>query len=239
MMLSVLLAAYCATEHCEYITEQMASILPQLGEFDELLVSDDSPEGCTAVKEAVGAFDDPRIRYIEGPKQGSTIKNVEFLLGEARGKILVLSDQDDVWLPGKLVRVREHLPLGEPAVLLHDAKVTDAQLQITEESLFAQRGVVPGFLRNFIKNGYTGCCMALTKELLPYILPFPEGLPMHDQWIGLRGEKCARVILLREQLIIYRRHAGAQTGQATAGIGQKIKWRWGMAKALLTRNRSK
>ena len=234
MMVSVLLAAYCDTEHCEFIAEQMASILPQLGEFDELLVGDDSPEGCTAVKEAVGAFDDPRICYTEGPKQG-TIRNIEFLMGEARGDILVLSDQDDVWLPGKLARVREHLPAGEPAVLLHDAKVTDAQLNVTEESLFARRGVAPGFWRNFIKNGYTGCCMALTKELLPDILPFPEGIPMHDQWIGLRGEKCARVVFLREALILYRRHAGAQTGQAAAGVGKKIKWRWGMARALLRR----
>jgi len=234
-MVSVLLAAYCNTEHCEYIAEQMASIRPQLGEFDELLVSDDSPEGCVAVKEAVGTFDDPRIRYIEGPARGSTVWNIEFLLQEARGELLVLSDQDDVWLPGKLARVREHLPAGEPAVLLHDAKVTDEQLHVTHESLFAQRGVAPGFWRNFIKNGYTGCCMALTKELLPYILPFPEGIPMHDQWIGLRGERVARVIFLREALILHRRHAGAQTGQAATGLGQKIRWRVGMAKALLRR----
>ena len=259
MSISVLLAAYCDKDHCDFIShkgdasfleggtdtgtalefvpffaEQMASILPQLNEHDELLVSDDSPEGCTAVKKAVGAFDDPRIRYIEGPGLG-VIKNVEFLLGEARGEILVLSDQDDVWLPGKLARVREHLPLGEPAVLLHDAKMTDAKLCVTEESLFAQRGVGRGVLRNLMKNGYTGCCMAMTKELLPYILPFPEGIPMHDQWIGLQGERRARVILLREALILHRRHAGTQTGQAAAGVLQKVKWRWGMAKALLRR----
>jgi len=234
-MVSVLLAAYCDTACCEFITEQMASILPQLGEHDELLVSDDSPEGCVAVKEAARAFDDPRVRYMEGPRQG-TIRNIEFLLGEARGRILVLSDQDDVWLPGKLERVRELLPAGEPAVLLHDAKVTDAQLNVVTESLFAQRGVRPGFLRNFIKNGYTGCCMAMTKELLPYILPFPAGIPMHDQWIGLRGERAARVIFLREALILYRRHAGAQTGQAATGVWQKIRWRTGMAKALLGRH---
>ena len=50
------------------------------------------------------------------------------------------------------------------------------------------RGCRTGILKNILKNSYIGCCMAFRKELRKYILPFPENIPMHDQWIGLIGE---------------------------------------------------
>ena len=231
--ISVLLAAYCGEA---YIAEQIASILPQLEEGDELLVGDDSPAGHTATKEAVLSFADPRIEYLQGPGQG-TVKNIEFLLGRARGALLVLSDQDDVWLPGKLAGIRKQGSgvLGQPAVILHDARLTDEHLHITCESQFEQLGVSAGFWRNLVKNTFTGCCMALTRELLPYILPFPAGIPMHDQWIGLRAIQKGRVILIREPLILHRRHPAAQTGQAGSTLGQKIRWRAGLVRALMIR----
>jgi len=216
-MISVLLAAYCGEA---FIAAQVASILPQLDEQDELLISDDSPEMTLT-------FDDPRIRYVQGPRQGSTIRNVEFMLGQARGNILVLSDQDDVWLPGKLARARELLSVGRPALLHHDAYITDERLNKT-----GRTNARPGLLRNLRKNSYTGCCMAFTRELLPYILPFPERIPMHDQWIGLRAERYGRVWFLDEPLLLWRRHEGVQTGQGSS-FWQKIARRWNMLQALV------
>ena len=221
-MISVLLAAYCGET---YIAEQIASILPQLEDGDELLISDDSPEGCAATREAIPA--DPRIRYMQGPGRG-VIKNVEYLLGQARGNILVLCDQDDVWLPGKLDLARNM----DTLLLLHDAKLTDEHLHVTEESFLRALGVKPGFWRNLLKNGYTGCCMALRRELLPYILPFPAGIPMHDQWIGLRAQRRGRVTWVYEPYILHRRHGETQTGHGST-LRQKIAWRWRLIKALI------
>jgi len=230
-MISVLLAAYCGEN---YIAEQIASILPQLRWRDELLVSDDSPEGHTATREAVLAFADERIRYMQGPRQG-VIKNVEYLLTQARGDILVLCDQDDVWLPDKLKCTRSTLVQCGPALLIHDAKLTDENLRVTEESLFRLRGAKQGFWRNLLKNGYTGCCMAFTRELLPHILPFPEGIPMHDQWIGLQAERLGRVEWMEgPTYILHRRHGGAQTGGGST-LRQKIAWRRRLLRALLLR----
>ena len=222
-MISVLLAAYCGEK---YIAEQIASILPQLRKPDELLVSDDSPEGHTAARDIVRSFDDERIRYIQGPRQG-VIKNVEFLLVQAKGDILVLCDQDDVWLPDKLKCARSMLTQCGPALLAHGAVLTDEALRETGE---IQRPR-PGVLRNLLKNSYTGCCMAFTRELLPHILPFPEGIPMHDQWIGLQAERLGRVEWMAVPYILHRRHGDAQTGRGGT-LGQKIKWRWNMVKAL-------
>ncbi|MCL2532394.1 MAG: glycosyltransferase [Oscillospiraceae bacterium] len=210
-MISVLLTAYCGEA---YIDEQVASILPQLALGDELLISDDSPSMTLQ-------FDDPRVRYLQGPRQG-VIANVEFLLTQARGDILVLCDQDDVWLPGKLDAARQ---LQGCALLVHAAHVTDEQLNIS-----GRAQARPGMLRNILKNSYTGCCMAFTRELLLHVLPFPKGIPMHDQWIALQAQRHGHVIITDEPLILWRRHRGTQTGHRTS-LRQKIAWRIAIIKA--------
>ncbi|MCL2195011.1 MAG: glycosyltransferase [Oscillospiraceae bacterium] len=212
-MISVLLTAYCGDA---YLGEQVASILPQLAPGDELLISDDSPEMTLQ-------FADPRVRYLQGPRQG-VIANVEFLLTQARGDVLVLCDQDDVWLPGKLNAARE---LQDCTLLVHAAYTADEHLNIT-----GRVQARPGMLRNIVRNSYIGCYMAFTRELLPHILPFPPGIPMHDQWIALQAERHGQVIVHDEPLILWRRHSGTQTGHRTT-LRQKIAWRWRLIRALI------
>jgi len=231
-MISVLLAAYRGEKH---IARQIASILPQLEPGDELLISDDSPVNDNATYEAIKKalpcdddpfYDDINVEYSMGPQQG-VINNVESLLEDARGDILVLCDQDDVWLPGKLEKTRELLNVAKPALLAHSAILTDEALNETGGRQYAK----PGLLRNLVKNSYTGCCMAFTRALLPHILPFPENIPMHDQWIGLRAEKFGQVHVVDEPYILHRRHGDTQTGQGST-LKQKLQWRWSMAMAL-------
>ena len=66
MKISVLLAAYNGEK---YISEQISSILPQLGADDELIISDDSSNGNTfAAVEPF--FSDGRVKYVKGPQRG-------------------------------------------------------------------------------------------------------------------------------------------------------------------------
>ena len=90
-------------------------------------------------------------------------------------------------------------------------------------------------LANIRKNSYIGCCMAFRRELLEYILPFPESLPMHDQWIGLLAEKHGSVRLLRTPLIRYRRHGDNATKQTHANAAQMLKWRAEITREVLRR----
>ncbi|MCL2107012.1 MAG: glycosyltransferase family 2 protein [Oscillospiraceae bacterium] len=229
---SVLLAAYRGEA---YLDAQLGSILPQLEKDDELLISDDSPPEHSATGELARRYarQDPRVTYLTGPRQGGTAKNIEFLLTRARREILVLSDQDDLWLPDKLEKIRTALSgANGPLCLLHDAKITNGNLEIIEPSFMRAHGSRPGFWRNYLRNGYIGCCMALRRELLPLVLPFPDGIPMHDQWLGLRAERHGGVLWLDEPLLLYRRHSGTQTGHRTT-MRQKIIWRWKLGAALI------
>lgn len=226
-MVSVVLAAYNGGE---YIKAQLESVLGQLGKNDEVIISDDKPSGTTksAVEDILSS--DPRVRYIEGPGKG-VIKNFEHAIKNAIGDYIFLCDQDDIWLDGKVEAVLAEFEKGA-VVVMHDAKVVNNDLEVTQNSFFAAHGTGTGLVKNVVRNTYIGCCMAFSKELKPHILPFPDNLPMHDQWIGLRGERFGRVSLINEPFILYRRHDGTATGGATT-FAQKLKWRIAIITSLM------
>lgn len=218
MKISVALAAYKGEQ---YIAEQLDSILKQLGENDEIIVSDDYPQGKT--RDEVLKFQDRRIRYIEGKGEG-VVKNFENALNACTGDVIFLCDQDDVWLPDKVESVMKEIQNGADLVL-HDAAVADSALNITEPSYFAVHGSNASFFGNIIRNSFVGCCMAFKKETLLASLPFPKGLAMHDWWIALVAmKKKQKVVLLDKPLIKWRRHDSTVTGGKTS-LWQKIKWR--------------
>ncbi|MBQ2774594.1 MAG: glycosyltransferase family 2 protein [Clostridia bacterium] len=219
MKISVAMAAYNGEK---YIGEQIESILPQLREGDELIVSDDNPAGKTrSIVEFYTAYDN-RVKYVEGEGKG-VCKNFENAINHCSGDVIFLCDQDDVWLDGKVQKVLNVIEAGAD-VVLHDAQVTDGELNVTSPSFFALNGSKPGFVKNLVKNSYMGCCMAFKAEFKNIFMPFPENLPMHDWWIGLNAELRGKVAFLHEPLIKHRCHGGNVTGGETTAV-QKLLWR--------------
>ena len=231
--ISVLLPAYLGER---YLPAQLDSILPQMGPSDELIISDDSPpdKPATWALAEQYAAKDRRVKVLRGPGRG-VIRNVEFLLGQAKGEYIFLSDQDDVWLPRKLEKARSALEAGA-LLAMHDATLTDADLHPTGRTLFEERGAGAGTAKNILRNGYTGCCMAFRREFLAYALPFPKHIPMHDQWLGLLAERHGEVVWITEPLLLHRRHESAQTIRG-GSAAQKIKWRLEIMAALAVAKR--
>ena len=114
--ISVALAAYKGEN---FIGEQLSSILTQLADTDEVVVSDDFPQGKTKEIVLSMAESDKRIRYIEGPAKG-LIMNFENAIKNCTGDYIFLADQDDVWLPDKVESVVEEFEKGADLVL-HNA----------------------------------------------------------------------------------------------------------------------
>lgn len=224
---SVAMAVYNGEK---YLKQQLDSILPQLTDYDEIVVSlDPSKDNSKCI---LDSYQDKRIQVFDGPGKG-VIANFENAIQRTKNDIIFLCDQDDVWNSKKVNKVLSVFNQNVNAVM-HDAKIVDENLEVIEDSYFTFRKSKLGILHNILKNSYIGCCMAFRKELKPFILPFPNNLPMHDQWIGLVGEIKGKNILLEDKLMLYRRHKDNVSNIEHSNLSQMIKWRISIIKALLS-----
>lgn len=220
-MISVCLASYNGEL---YIKEQIDSILPQLSDNDEIVISDDSSSDSTI--KILMSYEDERIKLYKNHTKKSPVFNFENALKHAKGDYIFLCDQDDIWLPNK---VKTIIPFFDKYdLIVSDCKVVDKRLNVLENSFFDSLKSGKGFWKNFTKNTYLGCCMAFKKEVLDYALPFPSKIAMHDIWIGLLAELNGNSFFLKEQLILYRRHnnnASFGGGKSKNSFLIKIKYR--------------
>jgi len=189
----------------KFIVKQVESILSQLREGDELVVSDDNSSDGTLA--ALGSFRDSRLKVKTNSRGSGVIKNLENCLLSAVNDIIFLSDQDDVWFSNKVSAVLSCFNDPKISLVISDAQIIDAQGNIMADSFFARRGKFrPGALSNIVKNKYIGCAMAFRKELLSYVLPFPKNIPMHDMWIGIVNDIYGKTFYINGPLMQYRRH---------------------------------
>lgn len=222
---SVCLVAYNGEK---YISEQISSILTQLTNNDELIISDDGSTDLTF--KIISEYEkDERVRVVKGPGKG-VIANVSSALRYAGGKYIFLSDQDDIWEPGKVEKVLGEFTRTNASLVIHDAVLVDSDnSKIIAPSFFEIKKCRSGFIRNIIKNSYIGCCMAFRREMLDKILPIPTDIKMHDQWIGLVCEKKSdgfgKPVFLKDKLIRYRRHEGNQTDLTHDPLLKMIRFR--------------
>jgi glycosyltransferase involved in cell wall biosynthesis len=222
-MISVCIATYNGQL---YLAEQLDSILKQLKQEDELIISDDGSTDATLsiLKEYQKNY--PQICLLQGPRQG-VIANFEGAIQQAKGDIIFLADQDDVWLPGKVATVCEQFASApKTQVIISDLTIVDETLHPLAPSYFAFRKVKSGFIRNLLRNGYIGAGMAFRKDLKPLILPIPPSVPMHDMWIGLLGDLYGKNQFLPQPFTLYRRHEhNVSEIKTQASKIQQLKWR--------------
>ena len=220
----------------KYIKRQLESILAQLSQEDEIVISDDSSSDKTVA--LIKGFSDRRIRLYENNTFFSPIFNSENALAKASGEIIVLSDQDDVWLDNKIAVIRQELAgvHGGIKLIVLDGQIVDENETILHDSIFAHINSGKGLLKNIYDNSYMGCCMAFSRELLTIALPFPGDIPMHDIWLGLIAELFGTVEFVSEKTIRYRRHGGTATDlRRRLDVTRQISRRYRLVTSLLVR----
>ena len=199
MRISVCIPTYNGEK---YIQKQLDSILAQLGDGDEVVISDDSSSDSTI--EIIKAYQDSRIQLIEGCGFRNPIFNLENALKKAKGDYIFLSDQDDFWLAGKVNITLEKLEQYD--IVVCNGHIVDEDEKIIHPSYFEWKGSGAGFIKNLKKNSYLGCSLAFNQKILDFMLPFPKRIAMHDIWIGMVGEWIGKPCFIEEPLFLYRRH---------------------------------
>ena len=199
-MISVCIPTYNGEK---YIQRQLDSILAQLAINDEVVISDDGSTDKTI--EIIKGFQDKRIRTFKNEINRNPVLNLENALKQAKGDYIFLADQDDYWLPNKILNT---LKLFEKYdLIVCNGYIVDQDENIIHQSYYDWKGSAPGFFKNLRKNSYIGCALAFNKKILANALPFPRHHIMHDFWIGMVAELTGRILFLDEHLFCYRRHS--------------------------------
>src|SRR4030067_2862949 len=134
--ISVCVAVY---NGAAYLQPQMHSILAQLRATDEVVVVDDASQDNSA--ELLRDLSDARVRVHRNERNLGALGSVERAIRLAQGDILFLSDQDDLWLPGKVEKILEAFSLNpEVTLVASDAKVIGESGWVGAGSFVEQRG---------------------------------------------------------------------------------------------------
>lgn len=229
---SVVMAVYNGER---FLAPQVESVLSQLQPRDELLIIDDaSTDGSPRW---LAQLDDARVRIIRQPGNAGVLKAFEAGLQRARHDLVFLCDQDDVWLPGKRDAVVVEFERDPRAlIVISDAEVIDADDRVVAASFMATRHGFKGrFHHTLVRNRYLGCAMAVRRKLIDAALPIPNGVPMHDMWLGALGSMLGRVRFITRPLIRYRRHGGNLSPSQPQSWSRMLSWRWALLKAVVNR----
>ena len=214
---SVAMATYNGEK---YIREQIKTILDCLEENDELVISDDGSTDNTLG--IINSFNDNRIVLIDGPKKGIK-QNFANAIKNTSGEYIFLSDQDDIWKKDKVTEVLKCFEEEKCTLVVHDAEVVDENLNMVMSSYYSYRNSGKGIIKNIYKNTYIGCCMAFLSKAKKYVLPIPNDIEMHDQWIGILNDKYGKTYFSTKKLIKYRRHSLNNSQMNHYGIIKMIK----------------
>ncbi len=211
-----------------YLRQQMASVLRELRPEDELVVVDDhSTDGSLAWLQGLR---DSRLVLLPNDQNLGVSRSFERALCACTRQVVLLCDQDDVWIAGK--RDALALPFEQDpqcAVVVSDAQVIDEHGAILSPSFMAGRGGFRGgWWSTLVKNRYLGCCMALHRDIVALGLPIPARAPMHDMWFGMLAVSRGRVHYIARPYLQYRRHDRNVSPSTRAGVLQMLRWRWNL-----------
>lgn len=223
-MISVCMATHNGEQ---FIREQLESIISQLAEGDEVVISDDGSTDGTL--DIIAGYHDPRIKVyhftqptISPHTHLYVTRNFENALKYAQGDIIFLSDQDDRWMPDKVEKCV--MALNDYGLVVHNMRIADANMNDTGENYYKN-----GFTRfhNYLMRSgkYFGCTIAFRKELLKFILPFPENLVLHDYWVGILAEHFGGAVFFNEPLIMYRIRQESVSHDVNNSIWFKFSYR--------------
>lgn len=219
----------CSHDGERFIEEQVRSILDQLREADIVHIHDfASTDGTRVVLDRLRAVAGDRLSvtlHADAPgAAASFVRALRLTLPVLTDRSLVLlSDQDDVWLPGKLETIASELAKrglspGEPFILFHDVRVVDEDLNTTRPTYYTGDPFrVPRDLdrsRLLMANPAIGHTMLMSAPLVRELAAWPEidRYMMHDWLAVLIADRIGRVEQVPAALSLYRQHGGNVLG---------------------------
>jgi glycosyltransferase involved in cell wall biosynthesis len=221
-----ILVATC--DGADFVDAQLQSLRAQTEADWIALVSDDASVDNTLQIVLRHAAEDPRIVVLDAHARRQGIRaNFARLMAAALAQgapLFALCDQDDLWDPEKIARLRAALGAeaeeasAAPALAYADLRLVGEQGALLAASHFehagarnVKAGIGPWLLAH---NLIPGCTLLGNRALLELAHPIPPGVFHHDWWILLVAAAAGRVVAVDGVLTSYRQHRANAIGAA-------------------------
>jgi glycosyltransferase involved in cell wall biosynthesis len=203
-LVSVVLCCYNGAKH---LAEQVESILNQTYKNIELIIADDASTDNTA--EIARRFESHHnVKVIVREKNLGLSANFYDAAMKSKGDFIAFSDQDDIWLPGKIETLLGNI--GKYPLVYSDSLLVNESGKSLDKKLSDLRNMYSGDdSRGYIF--YTcvwGHGMLVKKKLLLDARPFPPGIH-HDVWLAFIAFSNGGIKYHDEVLTLYRQHSGS------------------------------
>ena len=224
----------CTYNGERYVMEQLDSIAGQTRLPDSLVVVDDSSADSTvSLLRAFARKASFPVEVFVNERTLGFIKNFEKGIRLCTADVILPSDQDDVWLPGKTERIEAAFSRSpNVGVVFTNAWLVDENLHPLGRSLWDSIGFSSrerraahrrGLFETLMKRNLGwGATMAFRGQYRDVILPFPECWG-HDQWAAMVIAGIADGDLIDECLSQYRQHAGSVCGAPTKTFASEAR----------------
>ncbi|BBM65851.1 hypothetical protein VA249_24970 [Vibrio alfacsensis] len=227
----VLLSTYNGQD---FISEQIESILTQTYKNVRLIIRDDGSNDRTV--DIINAYEKKydNVLFIgSGQNLGST-KSFFSLLTQSTSQYVMFCDQDDIWLPGKVLNCVEFIESKTdletiPSLVYTDLLPVDSHLNEISDSFLVSGSHYFGSdfpcEQRLANNSVAGCTILmndLARDLLLKV-GFPSCKVVHDHWVAIVVSYFGRVLFLEKKDILYRQHDKNQVGSMDVDIAYFLK----------------
>lgn len=195
----------CTFNGARFLDAQLRSLLGQSA-VDEIVVVDDGSSDETLAILLAYAARDRRFRVSVNAERLGVTRNFARAMQLARAPWIALCDQDDVWLPDKLERMRGAWD-GRSLLLHHATRKFRGVPPANLPTPAGQRRKFAGadLRRLLYRNSIVGHTTLVRRDAVRALMPFPTDVP-HDWWIGAGVAAQGNVQYLDEYLVHYRIH---------------------------------
>lgn len=207
--ISVVMATYNGSK---FLASQLDSIFEQNLPADEIIIVDDCSQDSTVglIKEYQRSH--PEIILICNPYNIGSNRTFEKALQASTGDLILISDQDDIWLPDKIHRMVNTWRAHKTGLTCCDGTIIDSEgivLQASELNFHGQVQVLKNQASLLFANSYSGHNMMLTRNFFLESQPFPIG-PHYDQWLAIVATGFDDLHYMTDKLTLHRIHGNNQ-----------------------------
>jgi glycosyltransferase involved in cell wall biosynthesis len=231
--------AMCTYNGAHYLRQQLQSFVDQTVKPNELIVCDDaSSDESVQLVEDFAKTASFQVRIVRNPRNLGYVKNFEQAISLCTKDVILMCDQDDVWVAEKIqtmVIIFEQNPTV--GLVMHDFQRIDAnslpypslnerygveQIASTQLEEYFKSNSIMAFMRPYPRAWY-GCMMGFRSQFLPLVLPIYPGKG-HDDWIMKLLAPVTDVYFISQALILYRVHPWNTNSHSIGHSKAFIQW---------------